>query len=135
MSIYVLDTFALLAYFNAEPGGMQIKDLIRSASAKQATLYLSQINMGELYYIVFRRRGIQKAQETLQTLRELPVIFCEATETRILAAAELKAQYPISYADSFAAALAIERSATLVSGDPEFSALTPEITMLWIAQA
>ena len=63
------------------------------------------------------------------------MVFCEVTETRILAAAELKAQYPISYADAFAAALAIERGATLVSGDPEFSALTPEINLLWLTQA
>jgi ribonuclease VapC len=135
MSSYALDTFALLAYFNAESGGMQVKSLIESASAKQATLFISQINLGELYYIVFRKRGVQKAQETLQTLRELPVVFCEVTETRILAAAELKAQCPISYADAFAAALATERGATLVSGDPEFSALTPEINLLWLTQA
>ncbi len=135
MSAYVLDTFALLAYFNAEPGGAQVKNLIQSASTKQATLYISQINLGELYYIVFRKRGLQKAQETLQTLRELPVVFCEATEIRILAAAELKAQYPISYADAFAAALSIERNAILVSGDPEFSTLAPAVTMLWLTQA
>jgi ribonuclease VapC len=38
-------------------------------------------------------------------------------------AVTLKATYPISYADAFAAALALREDATLLSSDPEFEAL------------
>jgi uncharacterized protein len=76
--------------------------------------------------------GSKKAQNTLKALRQLPIIPCEANEARILAAAELKAQYPISYADAFAAALAQELGASLVSGDLEFKVLEPGLQVMWI---
>jgi ribonuclease VapC len=43
-----------------------------------------------------------------------------------LTAASLKAVYPISYADSFAAAVAKINNACLLSGDPEFKVLESE---------
>ena len=132
MEEYVLDSYALLAYFNSEPSGSDVLKLFEAARDQKVILYLSQINMGEIFYIVMRLRGIEKAQDTLKALHDLPIILCEASETRILAAAELKAQYPISYADAFAAALAQELGASLVSGDPEFKVLEPGVPKMWI---
>ena len=132
MEEYVLDSYALLAYFNSEPSGSAVLKLFEAARDQTANLYLSQINLGEIFYIVLRQRGIEKAQDTLKALHDLPIISCEASEARILAAAELKAQYPISYADAFAVALAQELGASLVSGDPEFKALEPGLLMIWI---
>ena len=68
----------------------------------------------------------------LRLLRSLPVKLCEASESRILSAAELKAVFPISYADAFGAALAIELNAELVTGDSEFKALESKLGVLWI---
>lgn len=47
---YVLDSFALLAYFQAEPGGEMVRSLIEAVKDEQAALYMSLINVGELYY-------------------------------------------------------------------------------------
>ncbi|RME35826.1 MAG: hypothetical protein D6793_06790, partial [Thermoflexia bacterium] len=44
-------------------------------------------------------------------------------------AARLKMRYAISYADAFAAVLAQELGAVLVSGDPELVALQGEISL------
>jgi predicted nucleic acid-binding protein len=41
----------------------------------------------------------------------------------VFQAASLKARFPISYADAFAAALAIERGARLITGDHDFQPL------------
>ena len=132
MPDYVLDSYALLAYFNSETGGEEVKQLLDTALDGEFRLYLSLINLGEIYYLIHRRRGMEKAQETLETIRSLPVNLCDTSEARVLAAAEFKADYPISYADAFAAALAQELGATLVTGDPEFKRLEPVLTISWL---
>lgn len=132
MPAYVLDSYALLAYFNSEPGGDRIVSLLITAQAGEADLFASLINLGEIFYLTYRRVGVTEAQEMLRTLRGLPIELCEASESRILAAAEMKALHPISYADAFAAALTIELDAQLVTGDPEFKALEPELRVMWV---
>jgi hypothetical protein len=47
-------------------------------------------------------------------------------------AAVFKASYRLSLADAFAAALAKEKKAELVTGDPEFKALEKEIKIVWL---
>ncbi len=47
-------------------------------------------------------------------------------------AADFKARFRISLADAFAAALAKEKKAELVTGDPEFKALEKEIKIIWL---
>lgn len=131
---YVLDSFALLAYFQAEPGGPLVRDLIQAANKQTATLFVSLINVGEMYYIVSRRRGAPRAEEMIQDLRDLPITFCPATELRIFAVAKIKAEHPISFADAFAASLAQELRATLVTGDPEFRAVEHVLSVSWLPE-
>lgn len=129
---YILDSFALLAYFQAEPGGPIVRDLIETAKDNRAALYMSLINVGELYYIAHRRRGPDQAAEMLDDLRRLPITLCAATEDRIMAAARLKATHLLSYADAFAVTLGQEFSASLVTGDPEFEAAEELIPVTWL---
>jgi predicted nucleic acid-binding protein len=130
--IYVLDSFALLAYLEAEPSGPVVLGLFEAARDGEARLYLSTINAGEVYYILMREQGAESADSFLGDLNNLPIALCSATDDRVWAAARLKAEHAISYADAFAAALAIELKATLVTGDPEFTSLTGPITIQWL---
>ena len=123
---YILDSYALLAYFEDEPGGKTVKKLLESASLGKCSLYLSIVNLGEIMYIVERERGLPKAQETLARIDELPIEVAVADRAVALAAAHLKAQLPIAYADCFVAALAQLKNAPLVTGDPEFRKIKPE---------
>jgi len=52
-----------------------------------------------------------------------------------LAAAHLKTDCPIAYADCFAAALSQLKNATLVTGDPEFSKIKADrnVQIEWLA--
>ena len=129
---YVLDSYALLAHFEAEPGGLLVRGLLEAARDQMATLYVSLINAGELYYITHRERGARQAETLLADLRELPLTLSPVSEERIFAAARLKAEHSISYADAFAAALAQELGATLVTGDPEFKAVEPVTPVMWL---
>jgi len=53
----------------------------------------------------------------------LPLAIVAADRDRATRAAALKQKHNLGYADSFAAELAIERGAWLVTADPEFSRL------------
>lgn len=50
----------------------------------------------------------------------------------VLGAAHIKAEYPIAYADAFAAALAQHHRTTLVTGNPEFKALEELVEIQWL---
>lgn len=131
---YVFDSFALLVYLAAEPGASQVKAVLAAAQAEQAEVYLSIINYGEAVYIIEREQGLPAAQRTIAVVDQLPIKVIEADRRQILAAAHLKAHHAISYADAFAAALAEELAATLLTGDPEFRKVAHRITVEWLPQ-
>ncbi len=132
---YVLDSFALIAYFEGEKGQELIVDLFRRAAKGSCELYVSVVNLGEIAYIVERERGLPKAQETLARIDELPVSVCDIDRRLALTAAHIKAEHPIAYADCFAAALAQDKDAALVTGDLEFknAGVDAEVSLVWLA--
>jgi predicted nucleic acid-binding protein len=131
---YVLDSYALLAFLEAEPGSSRVRELLKMARAGQCHLYMSVVNLGEVMYIVERERGLPRAQETLARIDELPVEIVNVDRTLTLAAAHLKMACPIAYADCFAAALSRLRNACLVTGDPEFHKIKPDsnLSIEWL---
>ena len=129
---YVLDTFAVIALIRAERGKDRVLDLLAQAERGGITCRFSVINAGEVAYIVERESGLAGAEQFLATLRRTPVIVEDATWQRILAAAHIKARYALSYADAFAVALAQERGATVVTGDPEFELVAHNTRIEWL---
>ena len=129
---YILDSYALLAYFQAEPAGAKVRNILKEASAGAAAVFLSVISLGEIYYIVARKRGEEKAGEITELISRLPVGLVDATKERVLAAARVKAQHSVSYADAFVVATAIEFTATIVTGDPEFKEAESRVAVLWL---
>lgn len=132
---FVLDSYALLAFFQAESGGEKTREILKKALAGKSEVFLSVINLGEIYYIIARKIGEATAKSTMEDISKLPLDLLEAGKKRVLHAASLKALYPVSYADVFAAASALEFSAVLVTGDPEFKALESRISILWLNSA
>lgn len=131
-SSYILDTFALLAYLQDEPAASQIEKLLEYAKKGRCRLYLSLINLGELLYITERRGGVARAQDALALIRQLPIKIVPAEEQAVLAAAHIKANHPVSYADSFAVAAAMQEDAIIVTGDPEFQAVEVLVKVEWL---
>ena len=93
---------------------------------------LSLINLGEVIYNTGRKLGDDRAREIFDDIMLLPVQLAEVTMARVLAAAQIKIQYPISYADAFAVALAQELNATIVTGNPEFKQVESIVTLSWL---
>jgi len=131
---YVLDSFALLAYFGAEPGGPRVEALLASAAMKQTMVYLSVINYGELVYITEREQGAFAARRAIAATDQLPITVTEADRHLTFAAAHIKAHHRLSYADAFAVALTQQMQATLVTGDPEFRAVEGLVAIEWLPQ-
>ena len=129
---YVLDSFAVLAYLQAELAALKVSGLLKQAGNGDAVVFLSLINLGEILYITERKLGRDISREILQDVFTLPVQVAEATLDRVLSAAHVKASHPISYADAFTVALAQEMSATIVTGDPEFKRVESLVEVLWL---
>lgn len=134
MSRYVLDANAILAFFLDEPGKDMVRRLLIEADTAKSILSFSLINYGECVYTIERRYGWKAAIELKMFLDSLPLNFYEVDRRRMLAAAHIKARYPLSYADAFAVALAQELDATVVTSDPEFHAVEHLVNVLWLEE-
>lgn len=129
---YVLDSFAILAYFEKTRGWQEVLKLLEKAALEEAFLYMNLVNLGEVYYIFKRERGLKQAEEMLLDVDQLPIEKIEVGWERIKNSASIKADYPISYADAFAVSLAQEFACTIVTGDPEFKRLNKIASVFWI---
>ncbi|MBT9332501.1 type II toxin-antitoxin system VapC family toxin [Paracidobacterium acidisoli] len=121
---YVLDANAVIRQFAGDEAGgsLKVQELIRQTQMGSTHLFMSVINLGEVYYTLLKTAGESTAATYIGTLRNF-VYMVPADADQALEAAGLKHRYKLGYADSYAAALAIGRKATLVSADPAFEKL------------
>jgi predicted nucleic acid-binding protein len=129
----VLDSWSIIAYLEDEPSGQKVADLIAEAHVDGVRLMMTVINAGEIWYILARETSIAEADQSITELRSLGIEFVEVGWKLTREAAGFKARHKMSYADCFAAALAKEQKAELVTGDPEFKpAEGNELRILWV---
>jgi len=127
---HVLDANALVAYFEGrQPAGQKIRSLFEEALRLELTLFMSAVNWGEVFYVEWRIHGEPAARVAESNLHRLPILVVAADLDRATRAAALKQKHNLGYADSFAAELAIEQGAWLVTADPEFSRLGKMISL------
>jgi len=133
---YALDSFALLAYLEGEVSRPRVQELMSGAESGRNSLYLSLINLGEVLYIVERERGLVVAQRVLAAIDQLPLHVVPVSRANVLAAAHVKARYPISHADAFAVATAQDHRCVLLTGDPEFHSVAADglIAVEWLSR-
>lgn len=129
---YVLDSFAVLALLGRESGSAEVRELLQRAKRAEIRLLMTWVNVGEVAYIVERRWGKQQVYQAIGTLEATAVEFATAGRELALRAAEIKAKHPLAYADAFAAALAVDESGTLVTGDAEFESLEGLLSIQWL---
>src|SRR5689334_18308517 len=117
---YVLDSWAVLSYFHDEPAGEQVETIIADARENGIPIFISVINAAEVWYITARRRSEADADSGIHVLSEFGIHFVEADWNLAKDAGYFKSRNKMSFADCFAAALAKQRKASLVTGDKEF---------------
>lgn len=115
-----------------EKGYERVVERLVAAQNNELVLYMSLINWGEILYTFERERGTQFAIELEKDLDEYPMKLLGVNRKRIRAAARLKSMYRLSYADAFAAALAQELKAMVITGDPEFRTVEGIVSVDWV---
>lgn len=115
-----------------QPAAEKVQAIFEDAAAGKLDLCMSMINVGEVFYLLYKRLGQSKAEAFLEGLPSLPLRIVVPSADGILEAARIKANHPISYADSFAVATAISQRAALITGDPDLKALSGAVDIDWI---
>lgn len=119
---FVLDANAVVSLLEDRAvAASRVRGLLEEASRAQQPVLLSAINWGEVFYIAWRLHGEARAVEAEARLRQLPIAVVAVDRDRATRAAAIKQKHNLGYADAFAAELAIERGAWLVTADPEFA--------------
>jgi ribonuclease VapC len=110
----VLDSWAILRYLEGvEPAAGRVAKLLDGERP-----LMSWINLGEVHYVLRRAHGEGAAIETVRDLSD--VVEARLPDVQlVLAAARIKADHPMAFADAFGAALAVDEDAELWTGDPE----------------
>ena len=129
---YVFDSWAVIAYLEDEPSAEQVEELIATAHEEQISIYMSVVNVGEVWYTLAREVSEEEANTGIKMLSDLRIQFENVDWELTQEAARFKSQNKMSYADAFAAALAKVKKAELVTGDNEFKPLDGEIKILWV---
>lgn len=95
---------------------------------------MSVINWAEIYTAYARGDSERAAEAKMREIATLSIQIVGVSEDLKLArqAAIYKSRGGISYGDAYAAALAKERKADLVTGDSEFRKLESEIKIHWL---
>ena len=132
--VYLLDSFALLAYLNDEPGKTRVQELLSLAEERKCHILMCLVNLGEVLYIADRERGLPQAQSVLALVESLPVELLDASRDLVLDAAHIKAHHALSYADAFAVAVAMRERAIVLTGDPEFETVEDLIKVEWLEE-
>lgn len=149
VKVLTLDSWAVLAWLQGEPQGEVVRDLIgwlegdEEAKAKAERLVgkeveelkviINIINLGEIFYILGRRKGEQEAKDLVNELTATDIEVLSVTDSLVFDAASFKISHAIAYADAFAVATTKAQNGTLVTGDPELKNLE-EVPILWIGR-
>ncbi len=127
-----------MVWLQDEAGAGQVESYLQQAQVQgEQKCFVSLINLGEVYYQIYRKKGAGRADgfwnDALRGV--IPLSVVEVTRKRVLESSRLKARFPIAMADAFAIQLALEMQVPLMTGDPEIEALEklePSLQLIWL---
>lgn len=128
----VLDSWAVIAYLEDEAAAERVAEHIADAHENDIPLFMSVVNAGEVWYIIAREMSVSDADRSIAELKRLGIEFVDADWPLAHEAGGFKAKHKMSFADCFAAALAKQKKALLLTGDPEFKQVDKDISIEWL---
>lgn len=134
MKTYVFDASALYVYLQDKPAASKVDHLLKEAVRERVEILMSAVNYGEVYGAIQREHGLDRATAVMSAVQPLPIHLVDATPQRALRAADVKTKFKLYYVDCFAAALAIECKATLVTSDSDFRRLGHGFPVIWLKE-
>lgn len=122
---HLLDSSAVLALLEDEPGAERVEQLLR-----QRSVLIPFVALIETYQITLQTSSQTEAEHRHALLKALPAeVLWHVDEPTALAAAKLKAQHRLPLADALIAAFALTRDAILVHKDPHFEVVAPHVRL------
>jgi predicted nucleic acid-binding protein len=117
---YVFDACAVIALLNDEKGADTVVGLINQAGTGADRVFMSGVQVLEVYYDRIYIKGREYAETVLEGLYTSPIIILhEVSREMIQEAGRFKTSYSMSLGDTFAAATARKFTAVLVTRDKE----------------
>ncbi len=132
MKTILFDSHAILKFSQDKEGAETVEEFLVASQRGSLKACMSEINLGEVYYITIRRVGLESAKYYLDQFLELPIEIIAPSSEIIMSASGIKAEYALSYADCFAVATALKFSASILTGDPEFKKVEHIVTIEWL---
>ena len=128
---WLLDTSALITLRDDEPGAERVAALLQEALNGKAHCFVCFISRMEVLYRVWKDEGEREARLADAQLLSLPIRWVSCSDALLEQAAVIKACHPLSVADAWIAAAALQQGAVLVHKDPEFPPVAL-ITQEWL---
>ena len=128
----VLDSFALIAFFEDEPGAEEVERQLLKAEEAGQRLLMTVVNLGEVWYSIARTDSEKTADEKIREIQGMAIEIVDADWALTRQAAAFKVKGKVAYADCFAAAHAKQRKTEVITGDPEFKQLEGEVKIHWL---
>jgi predicted nucleic acid-binding protein len=132
----LLDSWPVLEWLKGrQPAARAFSKLIDGAFANEGSFAMSRMNYGEVLYTIKKDFPKDRVDAALQAFLDIPIYFHSIDDLLVDEAAQLKSTNTISYADAFAAALAMRLNVPLVTGDREFLVLqSTGLRLLWVGK-
>jgi predicted nucleic acid-binding protein len=129
---YVLDASALLCFLQGIGGSDKVAELLDQGQRGNVAVAMSVVNWGEVYYSYHRGMGGEQLEELRQAIRQFPIDIIDADIRLTELAADIKIHHKLAFSDCFAAALAVDRRATLVTSDRDFLRVQGRVRIMWL---
>lgn len=123
MTVYLIDTSALLTLRDDEPGADRVAEIFSQSAHGEIRCLGCFMSRMELFYRVWKDEGETEARLAYEQCLSLPIEWLEQNEEMLQRAAAIKAKNTLSLADAWIAACAEMHDAVLVHKDPEFKML------------
>jgi predicted nucleic acid-binding protein len=107
MTVYVLDSSALIRFLDKEAGGDRVKAILKACVTGHAGLLISAMQWGEVAGNLRKRFGAQEEERILSSLLPSEAEIVPVSGERAVHAAELRVDHKMPYADAFALDLAM----------------------------
>ena len=121
MTVYILDSSAVLRYIDNEAGAERMSAIFRACVTGKAAMWISALQWGEVAGGLRKRLGDVSATRVIDSMMPVDLEVIPATADCAIRAARLRLDRKISYADCFALDLAVGNPAhVLVTADYDF---------------
>jgi len=95
---YVMDSYAMIAFFEDESGADRVSKILNEIVERKAKGFMSVMNWGEIFYNTMREQGIEVAETIITQFNKYQIQLIDVDKKLTYQAAKLKAKYAVAYA-------------------------------------